>query len=93
MSAKSWLESRQKSGRLAGVAKWENASVRKHGVQAAIFGKKVAASVPKYYRAGIAHRQVILSSRQLWTCRCQKISTFVLKTFYLSVAAMSFKTR
>ena len=40
LSAKSWLESQQKSGRLAGVAKRENAGVRKHGVQAAIFGKK-----------------------------------------------------
>ena len=97
LSAKSWLESRQTSEKLAGVAKRENAGVRKHGVQAAIFGKK------RLRRKKVAGAKILSCWRRTSTGKLfvttivdvpfPKDFTFVLRTFYLSVAAMSFKTR
>ena len=97
LSAKSWLESQQKSGMLVGVAKRENAGVRKHGVQAAIFGKKWLR------RKKVVVPNIVLCWNRTSTGKpfvstivdvpLPKDFTFLLWTFYLSVAAMSFKTR
>ena len=66
LSAKSWLESQQTSGRLATTA------------QRAILAKVAAAKESGWCQniivLGGAHRQGNFSSRQLWTCRFHRIS-------------------